>query len=1053
MAVLMHSFISILFFFQPNLEQPHTTIEQTNSNQSFSFQQNSESDTLLAAEKLDTSIALFKKSKFKEALSIGQEALQIAGDFNGKIKGDIYANIGRCHLRIQNLDQAINSFEKAGHIYQQTKPIPHISIAYNFSNIGICYKSKENYQQALTYYQKAIDYSDQTIGTPQEGIGNAYMNKGNIFRRLGQYENAIENFEKALSIYEEVLEHPHIRFGIVSLNLGLTYENIKELEKAERYNQKALNSFLATVGSKHYYTYTLYHNIGIIFKEKGDYIKALDYEHKALALGREMFENDPAIGDIYNMMGSIYREMGAYEKGLEHYQKGLYFKLEHHPKNHLSMTSSYRGLGLTHGSMGQYDIAIGYFKKIIKIEKEQIGDNFADLDYSYSSMARFYQEKGSTQKALEYYQKGLEIATHHFGKKHPRAAFIFTFLGEFYLKQKQWEKALHYLDRAAAGFGISDVINEKWPDVSSYSYATRICQGNGTALEAMYAKDKNLTTLNKAIKNWENGIAFLEQFRWSLESTKAKNFLTTETYSIYEGAIRSNLLAFEQSNDEIYLARIFDAFEKSKNFILLQTLSDLKAKQFSGISQQELEKEKTLKTTISWLEEQRKEAGENKEENANQIDSLSELIFHKKEGLSKLIASFEKNNPKYFDLKYGAQYTTLADFQKGLQDEHAFIEYFVGDLFIYILVVSKKEKKVIAIPKDFPLEAWIKELNKSITNYPTAHERSEAEYLKSQQVYKEKAFQLYEKLISPIGILPLKTTIIPDDVLWNIPFEILIKSKKQKQFRTLPYLIIDHEITYNFSATIWQEMKKSTYPNKKVLAFAPSFSEGLTSGNRSNSFKALDFNKTEAESITRTVGGKLMANKDATLQAFLDKSNKYALLHLATHVLLDKDNSENSYLAFTPSDSAEWKLYIRDLYNQYLPSEMVVLSACESGAGELQKGEGLISLSRGFAYAGAKSMITSLWQVNDQATANIMADFYKYLKTGKSKDTALREAKLNYLKNQKEDHLASPFYWGAFVAYGDMKPIDFTSGERWYLWLGLTALLMTLFVFIKKRFS
>jgi len=151
------------------------------------------------------------------------------------------------------------------------------------------------------------------------------------------------------------------------------------------------------------------------------------------------------------------------------------------------------------------------------------------------------------------------------------------------------------------------------------------------------------------------------------------------------------------------------------------------------------------------------------------------------------------------------------------------------------------------------------------------------------------------------------------------------------------------------------------------------------------------------------------------------------------------------YLAFTQtSDTLDRKLYVRDLYNLKLNADMVVLSACETGLGELQQGEGILSLARGFAYAGAKSIISSLWSVNDKSTADIMTSFYSHLKEGKTKDDALRRAKLDYLSQNPN---AQPFYWAAFTAVGDMKPIKRAWAGSYFLFGGFFLFWITYIIY------
>ena len=145
-----------------------------------------------------------------------------------------------------------------------------------------------------------------------------------------------------------------------------------------------------------------------------------------------------------------------------------------------------------------------------------------------------------------------------------------------------------------------------------------------------------------------------------------------------------------------------------------------------------------------------------------------------------------------------------------------------------------------------------------------------------------------------------------------------------------------------------------------------------------------------------------------------------------------------SFLAFyelKDSIENEW-LYNRELYDLELNADMVVLSACETGIGELQQGEGIISLARGFSYAGAKSIITSLWTVDDEEAPILMNSFYQYLDDGLSKDAALRQAKLDYIQNSPKPH---PYFWASFIPIGDMQPISFQKKWTSFFWVGVSC--------------
>ena len=317
--------------------------------------------------------------------------------------------------------------------------------------------------------------------------------------------------------------------------------------------------------------------------------------------------------------------------------------------------------------------------------------------------------------------------------------------------------------------------------------------------------------------------------------------------------------------------------------------------------------------------------------------------------------------------------------------------------------------------------------------------------------YVNAATQLYDKLIAPVKVLLRgSVVVVPDGVLGYVPFDALLKKKPDNQGRghTFDYLLNDHKISYCYSATILKDMvnkKHRQTPTQPFLAMAPYFkgdtamikidssdvlaslTDSRPSGLR-NGLDSLPFTGEEVTRLQRMMGGEAIVGKGATEDIFNQKASNARIIHLSTHGEMDDKVGDYAYLAFTEQPDSlenEW-LYTRELYNLSLNADMVVLSACETGIGKLQRGEGIISLARAFAYAGAKSIVTTLWQVRDKSTKDIMVLFYQNLKSGKNKDTALWLAKKAYIKklNPKERGVyALPFFWSGIIPIGDMRPI------------------------------
>ena len=205
---------------------------------------------------------------------------------------------------------------------------------------------------------------------------------------------------------------------------------------------------------------------------------------------------------------------------------------------------------------------------------------------------------------------------------------------------------------------------------------------------------------------------------------------------------------------------------------------------------------------------------------------------------------------------------------------------------------------------------------------------------------------------------------------------------------------------------------------------------------RRNELGSLTYNTHEIRKIESFYNGDLFLGQDASIGNFLEQAQNYRLLHLATHGKSNDRLGEYSFIAFQPlSDSTAQNhlLYVKDLYNVTLKADMVVLSACETGLGEMKRGEGIIGLATGFTYAGAQSIVPSLWSINDRVTADLMEEFYSQFQRGLSKDEALLVAKKQMLGNPAT---ASPYFWAAFIPIGNMEPLATTFPAKWIAYLG-----------------
>ena len=264
-------------------------------------------------------------------------------------------------------------------------------------------------------------------------------------------------------------------------------------------------------------------------------------------------------------------------------------------------------------------------------------------------------------------------------------------------------------------------------------------------------------------------------------------------------------------------------------------------------------------------------------------------------------------------------------------------------------------------------------------------------------------------------------------------------------FKRLDYLMKKNTINYSYSANLLFKFNDSRQKTKnRALAFAPIYSgDTLLFENQQLFLMPIPGTQKEVDLISKEIKTKLFKGDEATVLNFRNNVENHDILHLAMHAFINDSVPALSRFAFSQNtgelaEKDRW-LNTADIYNLDLNARLTVLSACNTGSGKLRKGEGVMSLARGFLYAGCPSIVMTLWEVEDNSGAQIMSSFYKNLKKGKSKDEALRFAKLEYLENANS-RLAHPHYWLGYVSIGDNYPL-FRSYDFYFFSLLLLALI------------
>lgn len=397
------------------------------------------------------------------------------------------------------------------------------------------------------------------------------------------------------------------------------------------------------------------------------------------------------------------------------------------------------------------------------------------------------------------------------------------------------------------------------------------------------------------------------------------------------------------------------------------------------------------------------------------------------EKLKAIDARLNALNQQMQSLKKGFVDLTLKDYSianamKLLNKDEAILKYYVTYDHVYKAYITHDNIKITLLGNKIAIEQQVNQFVNALK--------------KPNQAIGPNANALYQLLLN--GDLANVLTIIPDHFLNYLPFESLQNPITNK------YFVSQSNITYNASVALWylHNKQKQTNTSVKLATFAPEYNS--TTYNNTL-FTNLPYATTEAKSIVNLFEGKAFLGPQATKTNFLIQNKSYGVLHCSMHSVLYDNDFNQSYLLFANAQP----MYFNELYTKAIPAEMVVLSACNTGAGKLVEGEGIMSLSRAFTYAGVKSTVVSLWQVPDKETAEIMLLFYEQLKKGLSKHAALANAKQQFIKaNPLKSH---PYFWSGFILIGNNDQIVAATPWMKYFGVAIAILLLSVFIFLLRK--
>ncbi|OJJ19585.1 hypothetical protein BKI52_22520 [marine bacterium AO1-C] len=886
--------------------------------------------------------------------------------------------------KASQFSKAILYYKKALSSYQQQKKWNDYIICKN--QLIDCYINDAEYDEALNMAKENIQFFKDVLPfkIPNEAKSRTFLLQGEALRAKSYYNEAVESLQKSLGFLEANQANNQLKIAEIYNLIGKIYQSSNEKYLALEYHQKAIDLLTK-------------------IPKKNDEVKK-------------------QIADTYNFFGWAYGILSKYNVAIGYYRKTLTIRQEVLGKAHAKVAAPFNNIGLNYTLTEKYDSSFFYLKEAIRIHENAMGKDHYDVAGYYNNLGNLFLAQKKHQEGLRNFRHSLRLRTKKYGQQHPKVIQVYNYQGNAFLDQGNYVEALK---------NYQEAFNRNIKDKEDALKQLRLenCQDikellltleyQARAYFVKYKSTKELTDLEKSLAGYEVVIDLLDQHVNTVEKNKDKIVFNAKVSKVTSEALHVAYLLSNEKPDsrQKYLQKGFFFAERNKASVLSSSLAEVNARKFSGIPTKLLAQEKRLRTDIIFYQNKSLQGSPKKKQ------LYRDKLFELREDYRAFIDNLEEKYPNYYALKYQRDLTSIAKVQRQLKPQQALLQYITGDTQSYVFIITKSIVQLKPLPPLSELSVLVQKYYYSLQGGGLLNEFTKA------------SIKTYQALVQPIedylkGIQ--KLTIIPDWQLAKLPFGALIDQVPQENsldFGDLPYLIQRFEINYHYSATIWYKKRpQNEKPVIDFIAFAP-FSEGkgrvLSTRYKSG---VLPASKIEVNTIYKMFDkrgdfAEVYLGDKATKKTFLKKSPDAAIIHIASHSEYDDLNESLTRIYFAEDttkpnrDKQESRLLLGSIYNLDLQVNLLVLSSCESGLGKSYKGEGMMSLSRSFLYAGAKNIVFSYWEVNDEYTKDLMIDFYKgMLNEGYSYAKALQVAKKNFVRQHKK---LSPKHWSSFAIVGD----------------------------------
>ncbi|WP_310991336.1 CHAT domain-containing protein [Aequorivita marina] len=1003
-------------------------------------------------------------------------------------------------FKLNNGDNA-KAIKKAETLTQEikTKASPHF-IVEAIIEMGRVYSDAGQYQAAYNLLKSTTSFSKTNKDPKNTDLASLQYSLGYYASKLGDYPLSKKHYLNALRFLTKSRAEDFAFYQQLYNALGGAMWREAKMDSARFYFEEAVAVLKKTdqddIMNQYYRPALLKMNLAVIWNALGKNYEAIKASQEAITGFQEYINQSKDEGRIFKTkehllatidnMAAFYNTLGEFSRSQELIEYSYAQKKKIYNEANIHLIISHIILAQAKSASHDFEGAATNADKALKLLKiSDDGNSFWEAA-ALLTRAAIYKQSGNIEKAAIFYEKGEAIYRNTMQGNHTKD-FLDILMEEslFYAKNNKREKALtlaeetytfthtgdfkntlqefhHTINLARVHYELKD-----YNDAILYSNKAlkfNILRQNQKAKasdsiliqyrkpQALYInaaskyyqqENKSAAFLKELLDQINEGISILEQRKKLINNSEDLSLLITENEEVFRFAKKVAMELYQTTKDETYLNKVITLHESSIYNRIRSRLNLRENVAFQNVPNKVIAREAHLKNGII--------SALNNSENEN-----IQVYFEASRNWDVFLDSLKHRFPKYYKMRYAILEESITDLQQRIPKNTSVVRYlFIGEN-LYAFAVSSKTKKMFKL--DFES---VKDHISNLSNFQNSVEK-----------ISPLLFELYQSLWLPLenDVQTQKVVIIPDSDLFNLSFEMLtpapIASFKEMANNSL---LAKHDISYNFSLLLYRGRGKATRYSSNYIGFAPGFNKKMKAEYQFSINDSVKIDKTYlgllpqpfsedlAKQYAKTFDGTFFINEDASKDLFVNRAKEHKIIHIGTHAESNNISPELSRLIFAKqTDNSKGygsnSLYSYEIYNIDLASNLAILTACETGKPTYQAGEGMTSLAHAFNYAGSESILTSLWKIDEESSAKIVRLFYNSLSEGMTKDEALRNAKLNYLKTS-QGRTAAPQYWAGLVLIGNTAPIDLNNNLAWwwYALAGAIALILLLLVLKKER--